>query len=356
VSSALGLGKTIVDGGVTVRFCPKYPNHLLQFYSSAEALKNNQTQFFALELDGQVRETAETQDMLLKKHDLSAAERDGTLTCVGSTYSPENDAVYDGLARSGTRLVTFAPILRNNIFPLPQITELLLDMGTWGMGTPVEIEFAVNMSTTTGKPKEYGLLQMRPLVLSRELEELNLDVEPQKLICQSHQVLGNGVLNDIHDIVVVDIHRFERAKSRDVAKEVSQFNEQLVSENRPYLLVGVGRWGSLDPWLGIPIKWDQISGAKAIVETGFKDMDVTPSQGSHFFQNITSFMVGYFTVNSKVKQGFVDWEWLLGQDPFEEKVYTRQLQFTNPIVVKINGHKNRGIILKPEDRVDKKRL
>jgi len=356
VSAALGLGKTIVDGGVTVRFCPKYPNHLLQFYSNEEALKNNQTQFFALELDGQVCETAETQDLLLKKHDLSVAERDGTLTCVGSTYSPENDAVYDGLARSGTRLVTFAPILRNNIFPFPQIIELLLDIGTWGMGTPVEIEFAVNMSTPAGKPKEYGLLQMRPLVLSRELEELNLDVEPQKLICQSDQVLGNGVLNDIHDIVVVDLHRFERAKSRDVAKEVSQFNEKLVSENRPYLLVGVGRWGSLDPWLGIPIKWDQISGAKGIVEAGFKDMDIAPSQGSHFFQNITSFMVGYFTINSKVKQGFVDWEWLLGQDPFEEKVYTRQLRFTNPIVIKINGHKNRGIILKPEDRVDKKRL
>jgi CheY-like chemotaxis protein len=356
VSVALGLGKTIVDGGVTVRFCPKYPNHLLQFYSSEESLKNNQTQFFALELDGQIHETPETQDILLKKHSLSVAERDGTLTCVGSTYSHENDAVYDGLARTGTRLVTFAPILRNKLFPLPNIIELLLDMGTWGMGTPVEIEFAVNMTTSEGKPKEFGLLQMRPLVLSRELEELSLDVEPQKLICQSHQVLGNGVLNDIHDIVVVDLHRFDRAKSREVAKEVSQFNEELLSENRPYLLIGVGRWGSLDPWLGIPIKWDQISGAKAIVETGFKDMDITPSQGSHFFQNITSFMVGYFTINSRVKQGFVDWEWLLSQDPVEEKQYTRQLRFKSPIIVKINGHKNRGIILKPEDPVAKQRL
>ncbi|MGA9364605.1 MAG: PEP/pyruvate-binding domain-containing protein [Bacteroidota bacterium] len=352
VSVALGLGKTIVDGGVTVRFCPKYPNHLLQFFSTEETLRNNQTEFFALDLAGRVTESAETQDVLLKKLGLEVAEDDGTLTYVGSTYSPENDAVYDGLSRSGTRVVTFAPILRNKIFPLPQIIELLLDMGSWGMGTPVELEFAVDMSTPKDKPKEFGLLQIRPLVLSREVEELNVDdVEREKLICQSHQVLGNGVIRDIHDIIVVDIHRFDRSKSREVAREVSLFNEELISENRPYLLVGVGRWGSLDPWLGIPIKWDQISGARAIVETGFKDLDVAPSQGSHFFQNITSFMVGYFTINSKAQQGFIDWDWLLQQASLEEKQYTRHLHFQNPVVVKINGHQNKGIILKPTDHL-----
>jgi CheY-like chemotaxis protein len=350
VSTALGLGKTIVDGGVTVRFCPKYPNHLLQFFSTEETLRNNQNEFFALDLAGQVTESAETQDMLLKKLGLDVAEKDGTLVYVGSTYSPENDAVYEGLSRSGTRVVTFAPILRNRIFPLPQIVELLLDMGSWGMGTPVELEFAVDMSTPKDRPKEFGLLQIRPLVLSREVEELNVeDIAPEKLICQSHQVLGNGVIRDIHDVIVVDIHRFDRSKSREVAREVSLFNEKLISENRPYLLVGVGRWGTLDPWLGIPIKWDQISGARAIVETGFKDLDVAPSQGSHFFQNITSFMVAYFTVNSKMQQGFIDWDWLLQQPPLEEKQYTRHLHFETPIVVKINGHQNKGIILKPEN-------
>jgi hypothetical protein len=205
------------------------------------------------------------------------------------------------------------------------------------------------MAGVRDKPKEFGLLQIRPLVLSREVEELNVeDVEPEKLICQSHQVLGNGVIRDLHDIVVVDVHRFDRAKSCEVAKEVSQFNEKLISQGHPYLLVGVGRWGTLDPWLGIPIKWDQISGARAIVETGFKDLDVAPSQGSHFFQNITSFMVGYFTVNSKVHEGFIDWDWLLRQEAVEEKQYTRHLHFGNPVVVKMNGHQNKGIILKPE--------
>jgi CheY-like chemotaxis protein len=352
VSVALGLGKTIVDGGITVRFCPKYPDHLLQFFSTEETLRNNQNEFFVLDLAGQVTESAETQDVLLKKSGLEIAENDGPLIYVGSTYSPENDAVYDGLSRSGRRVVTFAPILRNKIFPLPQIIELLLDMGSWGMGTPVELEFAVDMSTPKDRPKEFGLLQIRPLVLSREVEELNVeDIEREKLVCQSHQVLGNGVIKDIHDIIIVDIHRFDRSKSREVAREVSLFNEELISENRPYLLVGVGRWGTLDPWLGIPIKWDQISGARAIVETGFKDLDVAPSQGSHFFQNITSFMVAYFTINSKVQQGFIDWDWLLQQAPVEEKQYTRHLHFESPVVVKINGHQNKGIILKPVDHV-----
>jgi hypothetical protein len=225
------------------------------------------------------------------------------------------------------------------------------------MGTPVEIEFAVSMSGPPGKPREFGLLQMRPLVLSREMEELSLDeIDPSRTICMSHQVLGNGVINDIRDIVLVDSRTFERSKTQDIAREVSRFNESLVALGRPYLLIGLGRWGTLDPWLGIPIKWDQISGARVIVEAGFKDIDVTPSQGSHFFQNITSFMVGYFTVNSKIKEGSVDWEWLLGREPVETRAFTRHLHFERPLVVKINGHQHRGVILKPEEPSVERRI
>jgi CheY-like chemotaxis protein len=349
VSSALGLGKMVVDGGITVKFCPKYPNHLLQFFSGKEALRNNQNEFYALEMNGQPLEYLETHDVLLKRYSLDVAERDGSLTYVGSTYSPENDALADGLSRQGIRVVTFAPILRSKMFPLPQILELLLDMGEWGMGTPVEIEFAVNMTPPAGKPKEFGLLQMRPLVLSREVEELNIEEVPtEQLLCQSHQVLGNGAIRDVYDIVAVDIERFERSKTRDVATEITQFNEELLAQRRPYLLIGLGRWGTLDPWLGIPVKWDQISGARAIVEAGFKDLDVAPSQGSHFFQNITSFQVGYFTVHSKIKAGFIDWDWLSKQKAVEEKTYTRHFRFETPITIKMNGHQNKGIILKPE--------
>jgi len=349
VSVALGLGKIIVDGGITVRFCPKYPAHLLQFSSAEETLRNNQTEFFALKFQSNEHDFRSMDDALVQSHSIDIAEADGTLAYVGSTYSLDNDVVYDGCSQKGIRVVTFAPILRNKIFPLPQILTMILDLGSWGMGTPVEIEFAVNLSVASGKPKQFGLLQMRPLVLGREFQELRFDdVEKNKILCESDRILGNGVSRDIYDIIVVDIHRFERAQSRETAREVALFNEKLCEEKKPYLLIGVGRWGTLDPWLGIPVKWDQISGAKVIVETPFKDMDVEPSQGSHFFQNITSFMVGYFSVVPKMNSGFIDWQWLLEQVAIEEKIYTRHLAFALPLVVKMNAHKNKGVILKPE--------
>jgi CheY-like chemotaxis protein len=349
VSVALGLGKTVVDGGNTVRFSPKYPTDLMQFYSVKESLQSTQRQFYALQLDGNSDFGYETHDLLVQQYELDVAESDGSLYPVGSTYSIDNNSIYDGLSRSGPRLVTFGPILRNKIFPLPDILDLLLDMGTWGMGSPVEIEFAVNMSVPRGKKKEFGILQMRPLVVSHEAEEINLDdYDRSALICYSDQVLGNGMIKDIYDVVFVDYHLFDRAKSRDVVKEVAKLNTKLLDEHRSYLLIGVGRWGTLDPWLGIPVNWEQISGAKAIVESGFKDFAVTPSQGSHFFQNITSFQIGYFTVNPQIDQGYVDWDWLLSKEPVESLSLTRHIRFEKEIVIKMNGHQNQGIILKPE--------
>ncbi|HTP12456.1 MAG TPA: PEP/pyruvate-binding domain-containing protein [Bacteroidota bacterium] len=350
VQVALGLGKLVVDGGNAVRFCPRYPRHLLQFFSTLETIRNAQQEFLALNLDGGLDPNAHpTPDTFVERYDLSTAEEDQTLYFVGSTYSPENDSVYDGVSRSGKRVVTFAPVLKHGIFPLAEILELILEMGTWGMGTHVEIEFAVNMKVEPGKPKEFAMLQIRPLVLSLEVEELDVDnVQPNELMCESRQVLGNGAIRDIHDVVVVDIEKFDRSKSRDVAAEISAINTKLVAARRPYVLIGVGRWGSLDPWLGIPVTWDQISGASVIVESGFKDFNVTPSQGSHFFQNITSFRIGYFTVNSLDNLGFIDWEWLSRQKAVERTEYIRHLRFSNPIDVRINGHKNKGIILKPK--------
>ena len=349
VSLALGLGKMVVDGGNAVRFCPKYPNDLIQFYSVKQTLDNTQRGFYAVDLEDNSDFGIETRDTLTKLYGLDVAERDGTLQFCGATYSLENDAIYEGLGRSGIRVVTFGPLLRNRAFPLPQILELLLDMGPWGMGTPVEIEFAGNVGRSDGKPMEFGMLQMRPLVVYREQEQLNVeDFDRNALICQSDQVLGNGVIEDIRDAVVVDYHLFDRSRSREVAHEVSILNAKLVAENRPYLLIGVGRWGTLDPWLGIPVTWDQIAGAKAIVETGFKELSVAPSQGSHFFQNITSFLVGYFTVNVHAHQGYLDWDWLLAQEPMEKLTFTRHIRFASPLVIRINGHLNKGVILKSE--------
>ncbi len=349
VQVALGLGRTVVDGGNSVRFCPKYPRHLLQFFSTKETIRNAQQEFLALNLKATFSHVKhESPEILVQRYDLSTAEEDNTIHFVGSTYSPEDDAVYDGVARLGKRVVTFAPVLKHRIFPLPEILELILEMGMWGMGTHVEIEFAVNMNVSDGHPKEFAMLQIRPLVLSLELEELDVDkVNQDELLCVSHQVLGNGALTDLCDVVVIDPEAFDRSKSRDVAAEVSILNAKLLEEKRSYVLIGMGRWGSTDPWLGIPVTWDQIAGASVIVEAGFKDIDVTPSQGSHFFQNITSFRVGYFTVNATHNEGFIDWDWLFRQPAQEQLNFVRHLRFDRPIVAKINGHKNKGIILKP---------
>lgn len=346
---ALGLGKTVVEGGNCVRFCPKYPKHLLQFFSAKETIRNAQQEFYALTLED-VEESPNnySPERFVKKYDLSVAEKDSTLSYVGSTYSPENEAVYDGISRTGKRVVTFAPVLKHKIFPLAEILDLLLEVGTWGMGVPIELEFAVNLKVPDGNPKQFELLQMRPLVISYEREELDVDnISQGDLLVQSEQVLGNGAITNIYDAVIVDVEKFDRSKSREVAREVSLLNSKLVAQKQPYLLIGVGRWGSLDPWLGIPVTWDQIAGASVIVEAGFKDLNVTPSQGSHFFQNITSFKVGYFTVNSFIHFGFIDWKWLSSIPAVEELKYTRHLKFDQPFIVKISGHKGKGVIIKP---------
>jgi len=349
VQVALGLGKTVVDGGNSVRFCPKYPRHLIQFFSTRETIRNAQQEFQALDLlEGLTNPMPNEPGIFIKTYDLSKAEEDLTLSAVGSTYSPENETVYDGISRPGRRVVTFAPILKHKVFPLPEVLDLILELGVWGMGTQVEIEWAVNLKVPPGSQKEFALLQIRPLVLSLELEELDVDIaDKDLLICRSEQVLGNGVFKDIHDVIVVDMQTFDRSKSQDVAAEISQINTRLTNEGRPYLILGVGRWGSMDPWLGIPVTWDQIAGACVIIESGFKDMFVTPSQGSHFFQNITSFRVGYFTVNSSLPSSFIDWDWLRAQKAEEELAFTRHLRFSDPITVRINGHINQGVVFKP---------
>ena len=342
VAVALGLGRTVVDGEQSLEFCPKYPQHLIQFSTVEDMVANSQRDFIALELDGESNGATE------RHYPLAAAEADGTLALLASTYSPENDAVYDGTSRPGIRLVSFAPILKQRIFPLPEILTRLMELGRWGMNTEVEIEFAVDLSASGNAPREFGFLQMRPLAMSRESQELEVDdVRPEAVLCRSSSVLGNGRLAHIRDVLAVDYARFERAKSREIAAEVARFNAELSAEGLPYILIGLGRWGSADPWLGIPVTWEQISGARVIVESGLKDMKVTPSQGSHFFQNLTSFRVGYFTVNPKTSDGFLDWGWLGAQPAEREGEFVRHLHFSEPLVVKINGKQQRGVILKP---------
>ena len=343
---ALGLGRTVVDGGKCLMFCPRYPKNLLQFSSVEDILANTQTEFCALELDaippaggpGHLREA---------RFGLDIAEKDGTLHAVASTYSADNQAVYDGLSRPGARVVTFAPMLKLGMFPLAQILELLVRAGQDALGNPVEIEFAVRLPRGE-EPADFGFLQIRPLTLARDHQDLAIDdVDPAQVLCRSTKVLGNGRIENLHDIIVVDSHRFERSRSQEVAKAVAHFNASMNADSRPYLLIGVGRWGSNDPWLGIPVEWDEISGARAIVEAGFRDFRVTPSQGSHFFQNLTAFQVGYFTVNPDAGEGAVDWEWLADQPAVGEQECVRHLHFRDPLTVVMNSKKSQGVIFKP---------
>ncbi len=352
---ALGLGRAVVDGGKCLTFCPRYPRNLVQFSSVEDILANSQSEFWALELNG----TAEGRPghWHERRFGLDAAESDGTLRALASTYSRDNHAVYDGVSRPGSRIITFAPMLKHGTFPLPEILDDLVRAGEDALGNAVEIEFAVRLpqqagsmeGQPTGQVAEFGFLQIRPLTLARDTEDLALDdVRPEQLICQSSKVLGNGRIDNLHDIVVVDSQRFERSRSQEVATAVARLNRLLNEENRPYLLIGVGRWGSTEPWLGIPVEWDEISGARVIVEAGFRDFRVTPSQGSHFFQNLTAFQIGYFTVNPDAGEGSVDWQWLTEQPAVEEEGCVRHLRFAEPIRVLMNSRTSQGVIFKPE--------
>ena len=349
VSVALGLGKMVVDGGSSVKFSPRHPRHMPQFFTVADTLENNQHQFFALDMTLRGFDSDKTYDSRIGLYDLPVAEEDGSLVKVGSTYSSENDAIYEGISRPGMRLVTFQSLLHDAAFSLPEILAKILSLGSGAMGTPIEIEFAVNLEDRQSGLVEVGLLQLRPMVVDREPGEIDEAGIPRgRILCRSEQVLGNGVIDDIRDIVYVDFHRFDRGRSREVAQEVEQFNARLMAEGKPYLLVGVGRWGSLDPWLGIPVRWDQIAGARVIVETGFRDMDVAPSQGSHFFQNLTAFMTGYLCVGAQAETSWLDWEWLAGRTPLGSMEFTRHIRLDRPLTVNLNNRKRKGVILKPE--------
>ncbi len=347
VAVAAGLGRTVVEGANCFRFSPAHPLVQIGPSSTHEILANSQREFHALDLSREPgRRDAEGDEMVLC--DLAEAERHGVLAAIASTYSPDNDRLSDGIARPGMRVVTFAPILKHNLFPLAELLRQLLDYGEQGTSAPVEIEFAVNLTVPKGEQPEFGFLQMRPLALASEAEELEIGhVLSSQLVCRSDSVLGNGRIADLADVIVVGRDTFDRARSGEVAAEVARLNAKLQDEERPYLLIGVGRWGSNDPHLGIPVSWNDIAGARAIVESGFKDLQVTPSQGTHFFQNLTSCNVGYFTVNPAAGEGFIDWEWLATVKPVEKSEFVRWLRFDEPLLIKMSGRTGEGVVLKP---------
>lgn len=345
---ALGLGKTVVEGGRALRFCPRHPKALPQFSSVDDIRNNSQKMFYTLHLNPDSVDPFTPFE--LTQLDIREAEADGTLAPVASVYSPQDDRITPGISRPGVRLVTFAPVLRNRSFPMPEILSSLLAFGERGMSSPVEIEFAVNLPEKLDEPAEFACLQMRPLVVMRE----SVDVaayereHPNSVICTSSRALGNGTIKNICDIVCIDPDEFDRKQSRETAIDVGDLNAALRKAKRPYLLIGPGRWGSSDPWLGIPVNWGQISGVRVVVETGMPDINLTPSEGSHFFHNMTSFQVGYLTLNPHQKQGWINWDWIR-QLPAKQKLANglRWIQMDHdPLLVMIDGQSSHGAIFK----------
>lgn len=350
VNIALGLGKYIVDGGMTLRFSPYHPNQILQTSELKLALKETQTSFYALDLKNIGNNFSMDDGFNLIKLPVKEAENDGSLRYIASTYDPINETVRDGVYPSGRKLITFANILKHDVFPLAEILRMAMNYGEAEMRRPVEIEFAATMSTEMDKAGTFYLLQIRPIVDTKEMidEDLNI-IADENVILRSENALGHGVMNDIYDIVYVKTDNYSAANNKDIAFEIEQINQEFLDNNRNYILVGPGRWGSSDSWLGIPVKWPHISAARVVVEAGLTNYRVDPSQGTHFFQNLTSFGVGYFTINSFMNDGIYNQAYLNTQKAVTETKYLRHIRFKHPLVVKMDGLKSIGLVMKPMD-------
>ncbi len=345
VNIAFGLGKTVVDGGISLRFSPAFPKKVIQLSSIDSALKETQKQFYAIDMSPDSFSAGEEDGRCLKSLDISAAEEHGSLKYIASTYDFQNHVLKDGTSYSGKRIITFSSILKYNMFPLAEIIKTLLEMGQAAINTPIEIEFAVDLDTGKNNPAMFSFLQIRPIVEGAEQAEIELPEElPKETLIFSHKAMGNGMYDKLYDIVYVKPETFNPAHTKDMARMIGEVNDQFVEDQRGFILVVPGRLGSRDPWLGIPITWSQISNARIIVEMGLTNFRVDPSQGTHFFQNMTSLQNAYLTINPFINDGIFNMEYLSNREALFENDYLRQVHFEKPLNVRIDGRTSRGLI------------
>ena len=349
-SLALGLGKYIVDGGQTLRVSPYHPKQVLQTSELDTALKETQTRFYALNMshvgdDFKVDDGFNILNLRVKE-----ADKDGALNGIASTYDPNDQIIRDGIYEGGRKVISFSGVLQHGIFPLPEILQLSQKYGSEEMRRPVEIEFACNLQTApTGGGVEgaFYLLQIRPIVDSKQVLDEDLAAIPdEQCLLRSHNSLGHGISEDVVDVVYVKTDDdFTAANNPRIADEIEQINRRFLAEDKNYVLIGPGRWGSSDYWLGIPVKWPHISAARVIVEAGLKNYHVDPSQGTHFFQNLTSFGVGYFTVNTYTGDGVLQKDILDSMPAVEETEFVRHVRFDKPLKIMMDGKKQHGVVL-----------
>ena len=353
---ALGLGKYIVDGGQTLRFSPRHPHNILQMSTMDFALRETQTRYYALDLKNLAEQFSVDDSFNLLRLNLKDADADGSLKFIVSTYDPYDQVIRDGYYPGGRKILSFVNVLQHDVFPLADTLDQILHVGQEEMGRPIEIEFAVNIDPMKTEQSRGGsptatfyLLQIRPIVDNKEVMEEDLTLVEQKdTILSSTSVLGHGIVTDVQDIIYVKTGAFNSANNQLIAYDIEKMNRGFTAEEKNYVLVGPGRWGSSDSWLGIPVKWPHISNARVIVECGLENYRVDPSQGTHFFQNLTSFGVGYFTINPFKGDGWFDEEYLNSLPAVEETEYLRHVHFDKPIVIKMDGKKSLGVVLKPE--------
>ena len=344
-SLALGLGKYIVDGGLTLRVSPYHPHQVLQTSEWETALRETQTQFYALDMAPVGRNFKVDDGFNIRKMKVKDAEKDGAIRYICSTFDPYDQVIYDGLYDGGRKIISFAGVLQQDVFPLPELLQMTMKHGAEAMKRPVEIEFACNLNED--KSGELYLLQIRPIADAKQILHEDLaKVADEGCLLRSHNALGHGVMDDVYDVVYVKYDDdFSAMNNYYVADDIERINRKFLADGRHYVLIGPGRWGSSDHYLGVPVKWPHISAARVIVEVGLRNYHVDPSQGTHFFQNLTSFGVGYFTIDScSASGGFVRKALLDAMPAVEETQYVRHVRFEKPLRIMIDGQKQEGLV------------
>ena len=349
-SLALGLGKYIVDGGQTLRVCPYHPHQVLQTSETEMALRDTQTQFYALDMKHVGDDFKVDDGFNILKLRVKDAVEDQSLNYIASTFDPYDQVINDGVYETGRKLITFAGVLQHDVVPLPELMQMSMKCGSEAMRRPVEIEFACNIHAD--KTCDFYLLQIRPIVDAKEMLDEDVRAIPDAdCLLRSHNSLGHGISEDVTDVVYVkyDDH-FSAMNNFYVADDIERINRKFLADGKNYVLIGPGRWGSSDHYLGVPVKWPHISAARVIVEVALKNYNIDPSQGTHFFQNLTSFGVGYFTVDTNTEEGgFVNKEMLDAMPAVEETQYVRHVRFDRPLRILMDGKKQEGAVLHPQE-------
>jgi len=349
-SLALGLGKYIVDGGQTLRVSPYHPQQILQMSEMKTALRDTQKQFYALDMKHVSQDFKVDDGFNIMKLNVSEADKDQSLNYIASTYLPNDDVIRDGLHGNGRKIISFCGVLQQGVFPLPEIMQMSLKLGADEMKRPVEIEFACNINDD--RTGDFYLLQIRPIVDSKQMLEQDISkVSDDICLLRSNNSLGHGIIEDVQDVVYVKADDdFSAANNVTIAQQIERINVKFLDAGKNYVLVGPGRWGSSDSWLGIPVKWSQISAASVIVEVALKNYNIDPSQGTHFFQNLTSFGVGYFTIDTNTSSGFFRKDILDSMPAVEETEYVRHVRFPHPLTIMMDGKKQEGVVMVEKEK------